>query len=132
VSSAQVCIVGYSITGFMSQLLMVVLFAGARLCAMVPLRGLTSENGTTSCWARSGDYFWHLGCHHAPVIGSFAASLPHQKSFIEEIKQAIVRRHGKGLRPNAVLIARVPKTRCCSSVRIPAACRQSWSQDARW
>ena len=100
--TSAVVIVGYAIPGFLFAVLLIVLFAGAVVLDLVPLRGLVSDNWEELSWyaARIADYFWHLAL---PIIsmalGAFATTtLLTKNSFLDEIrKQYVVTARMKGL-----------------------------------
>ena len=105
-------IVGYAIPGFLFAILLVVLFAGGTLRAVVPLRGLTSRELGADVLARaqSLDYLWHIALPViALVVGGFAGlTMLTKNSFLDEInKQYVVTARAKGLAWRRVLYGHV-------------------------
>jgi microcin C transport system permease protein len=103
--------VAYAIPGFLSALLLLVLFAGGSFFSWFPLRGLTSENfDELSAFAKLKDYLWHLALPiTALTIGGFATlTMLTKNSFIEELsKQFVLTARAKGLSERRVLYGHV-------------------------
>ncbi len=100
-----------AIPAFLFAILLVVLFAGGSYVKWFPLRGLVSDDWSTSASAtRSLDYLWHMVLPiGAMVIGGFASlTFLTKNSFIEEIsKQYVMTARAKGLVERRVLYGHV-------------------------
>jgi microcin C transport system permease protein len=110
-ASSAVVLVGYAIPSFLFAILLVVLFAGGSFLHWFPLRGLTSDGGSSLSWgARVADYAWHMVLPTIAIVAGGFASLTMltKNSFIEQINQQyVMTARAKGLTERRVLYGHV-------------------------
>jgi microcin C transport system permease protein len=110
-ASSAVVLVGYAIPSFLFAILLVVLFAGGSFLHWFPLRGLTSDGGSSLSWgARVADYAWHMVLPTIAIVAGGFASLTMltKNCFLEEIrKQYTVTARAKGASETRVLYGHV-------------------------
>src|ERR1700692_4292898 len=109
--TSAVIIVGFAIPGFLSAILLIILFAGGSFLNIFPLRGLTSDGWSQfPWWQKILDYFWHLTL---PIISmglaAFATmTLLTKNSFLEELrKQYVLTARAKGCSERQVLYGHI-------------------------
>jgi microcin C transport system permease protein len=109
--TSGIVIVGNAIPSFLFAILLIVVFAGGRYLAWVPLRGLTSDDwDTLSLGGKVLDYLWHITLPVlSMVIGGFAGlTMLTKNSFLDQINQQyVVTARAKGLSERRVLYGHV-------------------------